>query len=116
MESLGMNVSLEFLQWQSLYEVERPFQIFINIPPNAEDQRSDNLVFHRVPVRLNDVRLNPNKPNIDECGFKYVRHESEFKDFRDRELVTSEYLPECEALLRAQLGDVDEIHFFDWRV
>jgi hypothetical protein len=116
MADLSTQVSLEFLQWQSLYEIERPFQILINIPIDAEDQRTDNLVFHRVPVSVHNVRANLTTFNIDECGFKYVHHQSRVGDLSDRESITSEYLPECEAFLKEHLSDVDEVFFFDWRV
>jgi hypothetical protein len=47
---------LKFLSWQQLYETEKPFQIFINIPTHVKDQRTTNLVYEDVEVQIEDVQ------------------------------------------------------------
>jgi hypothetical protein len=111
-----LTATLKFLSWQPLYETEKPFQIFMNIPPDVPDQRTTNLVFGDHQVEIRDVR-NRNLPSsIDEMGFIYRQHETSITDFTSREVVEREYLPEVEGLLRRELEGVDKVFFFDWRV
>lgn len=111
-----VTATLKFLKWQSLYELEKPFQIFINIPPEASDQRTTNLVYEDVTLPIKDVRGLKSQPNLDENGFMYCQHRTEFKDFNSREAVDKFYLPEIEQLLRKETEGVDRVFFFDWRV
>ena len=53
----ALTITLKFLLWQPLYATEKPFQIFINIPPDAPDVRDTNLVFENVDLPVQDVRL-----------------------------------------------------------
>lgn len=107
---------LNFLQWQKLYEEEKPFQIFINIPEDAEDQRTTNLVFEKVSLQIHDVRGRSNEFSLDTNGFMYRRHTTEITSFSDRQSIDEDYLPEIEALLRQEVEGADRIFFFDWRV
>lgn len=113
-----LSVNLKFLQWQPLYETEKPFQLFVNIPPEAADQRTTNLVFEDVTLPIQDVRELDNDWSIDEKGFVYRRHASKatLEDFASRTAVEEIYLPEVEELLRSELEGVDRVFFFDWRV
>ena len=52
----SLTITLKFLLWQPLYATEKPFQIFINIPPNATDARDTNLVFENVALPVQDIR------------------------------------------------------------
>ena len=114
--SQDLTINLQFLEWQKLYEIEKPFQIFINVPKDAEDPRDTNLVFNSVDVKVHDVRGHLNKYTLDDHGFMYRQHSTVVADFTDRNDVVNNYLPEVEALLRRELDDVDRIFFFDWRV
>jgi hypothetical protein len=109
-------VSLKFLQWQSLYEVEKPFQIFINIPDHVEDKRTTNLVFEDIQLKVKDVRDNATEFSLDQHGFMYRNHETTLRDVTNRKHVEETYLPEVESLLRQEADGVDEVFFFDWRV
>lgn len=111
-----LQIDLMFLQWQRLYEIEKPFQIFINIPKDAQDQRDTNLVFGKVPCMIQDIRNAAYEPSLDETGFIYRRHTTNTIDFTNRTIVDQDYLPEIEKLLRCELDDVDRVFFFDWRV
>ena len=116
MTSQELDITLKFLQWQTLYEVEKPFQIFINIPKDAEDPRDTNLVFETVDLKAEDVRTLPMELSLDANGFVYRKNVTEVTDFTDKYVVERDYLPEIETLLRNELDGIDRVFFFDWRV
>ena len=116
MASGDLRVSLSFLHWQDLYETEKPFQIFINIPEDAEDQRDTNLVFKQVCLSVHDVRYHPTEFSLDATGFMYCHHTARTTNFTSRENIEKSYLPEIEELLKREVDGVDRIFFFDWRV
>ena len=115
-EPQHLTFTLQFLEWQGLYEIEKPFQIFINVPKDAEDPRDTNLVFKSVDVKVHDVRGHLDKYTLDDHGFMYRQHSTVVSDFANRNDVVNSYLPEVEALLRRELDGVDRVFFFDWRV
>jgi hypothetical protein len=112
----GIKVSLKFLKWQELYEVEKPFQIFIDIPKDAKDQRDTNLVFETVDIDASNVRDCLQDLSIDTHGFMYRSRPTTFTDFTNKPAVEALYLPEVEKILREELDNVDRVFFFDWRV
>lgn len=112
----NVQASLSFLHWQDLYEREKPFQIFIDIPEDAEDQRDSNLVFKQERLTIFDIRELATNFSLDDTGFIYRRHEMRHVDFSSRKAVDQSYLPEVEQLLRKELEGVDRVFIFDWRV
>jgi hypothetical protein len=108
--------SLKFLQWQPLYEKEKPFQIFINIPDHVKDRRTTNLVFEDQLVKIEDVRSRLEEFTLDNNGFVFCHRPTTFSHFNDRKSVEEFYLPEVESLLRQEVDGADEVFFFDWRV
>jgi hypothetical protein len=109
---------LKFLTWQPLYATEKPFQIFMNIPPHIPDQRTTNLVFSDHVVPICDIRGRPPLKSIDEKGFVFRKHRTAIpvEGFLSRDTVETRYLPEVEQLLRREVDGVDRVFFFDWRV
>ncbi|EXJ74854.1 uncharacterized protein A1O5_01550 [Cladophialophora psammophila CBS 110553] len=108
---------LKFLKWLPLYETEKPFQVFINVPEDAQDQRTTNLAFHNVEVHILDVRnFPPHYFSLNEQGFMYRLQKFDPTHIADRKKVEELYLPEMEALLKAEVEDVDRVFFFDWRL
>ncbi|KAI3159043.1 hypothetical protein DTO046C5_7153 [Penicillium roqueforti] len=108
-----------YLKWQELYKVEKPFQVLIDLPEDAELKRQTNMEFEDgSEVTITDIRAVQSRPQIDTHGFTYAYHDSSLTEdqFLDKVNVESIYLPECEALLRSSLDGVDEIHFFNWLV
>lgn len=106
-----------FLKWQKLYNVERPFQILIDLPKDVELKQTTNMEFEEGPeVTIMDVRAVEICPQIDTHGFTYASHDSSLTGdhLLDKANIESIYLPECEALLRNTLDGVDEVHFFNW--
>lgn len=116
MTSRDAEAALSFLHWQDLYESEKPFQIFINIPEDAEDQRDTNLVFKRVCLAIRDVRGLSIELSLDTNGFIYRQHTMKTTDCPNREDVQQSYLPEVEELLKREVEGADRVFFFDWRV
>ena len=116
MASGNVQVSLSFLHWQDLYEREKPFQIFTNIPEDAEDQRDTNLVFKRECVSVYDVRGLLRNTSLDTNGFIFRKHTLKNGNFHDRNSIEQNYLPEIETLLKSEVDGADRIFFFDWRV
>jgi hypothetical protein len=114
--TLPVRAELKFLKWQQLYESEKPFQIFINIPNNAKDRRTTNLNFENVQVELTDARTLSAQLSLDKHGFIYRNHEIAPLDYTNRKEVECTYLPELETLLKTELDGVDQVFFFDWRV
>ena len=118
----AITTPLKFLKWQTLYETEKPFQIFINIPPDAPDQRTTNLVYEDVATTITDVRSLPEeeRPGLDRMGFKYVKDKLEgVVDWENSESVERGYLPGVERLVRRELGMEGKggrVEIFDWRV
>lgn len=111
--------AFHFLKWQELYETEKPFQIYIDIPKDAPDQRSDNLVFEQgQETVVRNVRGNENAFGLDSHGFMYVKSDSKLPStqFYDRRSIEETYLPECEALIMKHVPNVDRLCIFDWRV
>ena len=116
MSTSELDITLKFLDWQELYSNEKPFQIFIDIPDDAVDQRGSNLVFKDIQVPLKDVRTMPDHFSLDDNGFIYRKHKTNISDLADRETVETIYLPEVESILRKEMEGVDRVFFFDWRV
>lgn len=129
--------TLRYLQWQELYETEKPFQIFLNIPPDAKDQRESNLVFEDVQQEVRNIRNDKHTFLLDKNGFQFEEFDVGPKeiDIKNREAVEAKYLPKVEKLIKEKVKDVDQVcvpvyncvaipvtdskiqvFIFDWRV
>jgi hypothetical protein len=111
--------TFKFLEWQDIYESERPYQILTAIPEEAPEQRRSNLKFQDGPPQeVVDIRDIEAQYSLDENGFQYITHHSALSpaDFEDKAIVGKKYFEECEQILRKHLEDVTEVFFFDWRV
>jgi hypothetical protein len=108
-----------YIEWQDLYNVEKPFQILIDIPKDSPDQRKENLVFKDGEEEIvYNVRTTTEEYSLDKHGFTFVKHVSQLHgpDFFQRELVDSVFLSECESLIKETLTGVDRIYFYNWLV
>jgi hypothetical protein len=109
--------TLKYLKWVPLYEKEKPFQIFVPLPPGVEDDRTDNLVFETEKEQdVLDARGQEHTFTLNRNGFQYVKHETKVDVFDTKEKVEDIYLPELTELLKTQLEDVHRVVFFNWRV
>jgi hypothetical protein len=106
----------KFLQWHDLYEREKPFHIFVEVPPHAKDQRRTNLIYEDREIIFHDVRGREPAYNLNEHGFAFHKQKILFEDFENAPAVQSEYLPEMERILKEEVDGVDKVFIFDWRV
>lgn len=108
----------KYLQWQSLYEIEKPFEILIDIPSTASDQRRSNLVFglSSRKQKIQSVRNRETYFRLDTHGFAFRKHETKFTDWTDRDAVEKTYIPEMELLLKREVKGADRVFTYDWRV
>jgi len=108
--------NISFIKWQELYEHEKPFQTFLDPPRNAKDQRTTNLVFEEKKILFHDVRGEEDTFSLDDHAFAFRNHDLRFEDFENLEAVEQEYLPEVEAIIKAEVEGSDKVFIFDWRV
>ncbi|KAI0813888.1 hypothetical protein GGR55DRAFT_484374 [Xylaria sp. FL0064] len=106
---------VRFLQWSSLYEKERPFQIFTDLLPESKDQRTTNLAWDERQIDVYDFRVNSNQFQLDSHGFT-TRRLPGFSELLDREVITTQYLPAVKNMLQSQLQDVGTVFVYDWRI
>ncbi|OTA96831.1 hypothetical protein M434DRAFT_392516 [Hypoxylon sp. CO27-5] len=107
--------SIQFLKWSPLYEKERPFQIFMDILPDAQDRRKTNLVWDEKDVLVEDFRERADDFQIDTHGFT-TRRLPGFTELSDKDVIQTEYIPAVKKMLQESLQDVGTVFVFDWRV
>ncbi len=116
MSTTEVETQLEYLRWIPLYEKEKPFKLFLNIPADAKDKRESNLVFDKGKQIIRDIRGDESRFNLDDHGFCFRNHKSAVDDLRNHDIIENEYLFECEQLLKDEVDNVDRVVIFDWRV
>ena len=112
------HATINYLDWQELYETEKPFQLFsASAEADSPIQRSTNLVFKEGDLeRIYDLRGAESTCSLDTQGFSFLKHKTQVRDFGRRENVEETYLSEVEELLRHEIDGIDQVYFFDWRV
>lgn len=114
--------TFEFIQWQSSYEKQKPYEILIPLSSLAGDASTvprSNLVFEPRSLPVRDVRGREDAFDLDTHGFQFVRRATIVEDLKDRVAVKEQYVPEIEDFLRRHLslGDQPVRTFgFDLRV
>jgi len=106
-----------YVEWQDLYKDEKPFQILIDLPGEATNKRTTNLVFSKgIEENIQDVREQLSKFDLDIHGFVHRNHPTRLKmeDFADKAKVENIFLPECEAILKDVMDGVDQVYFYNW--
>ncbi|CAJ2507837.1 Uu.00g090230.m01.CDS01 [Anthostomella pinea] len=85
---------------------------------DAQDKRATNLAWQVLPKTIHDVRGHVSSFSLDANEFAFRNHHSVLGDFLDisKDVVTSKYLPDVENISTEELGTVDKVFFFDWRV
>lgn len=107
--------SVQFLKWTSLYESERPFQIFGDILQESADQRKTNLIWEDKNIQVQDIRDNAHNFGLDSHGFTICRC-PRFAELPDTDAVTGEYIPAIKKMLKTELKEVGTVFVYDWRV
>jgi hypothetical protein len=106
-----------YLEWQVLYEKEKPFEIFIQIPEDAEDKRWTNQFFKQGPRQhIRDLRGNEDSVSLDQNGFEYRKHAFKFTDCDNNDAIAQEYLPEVERFIMDEVEGAERVHIFNWEV
>lgn len=111
--------NLEFLQWQDLYEKEKPYELFIDLPDElATKLKQTNCKFTKVDHTIHDVRGIEDTLSLDANGFIFRKYPTILSetDLLSRDSVDRVYLPEVESILRKEVVGVDRVFFFDWRL
>jgi hypothetical protein len=112
--------TFNYMKWNSeLYETESPFQILIDIPKDAPDQRTTNVEFETGPPEtITDVRTTLDSWSIDQHGFQYSPMNTGLsaQRFSDPDYVKEKYLPQCVSLIKKALPGAERVHFFGWRL
>ena len=118
MNSGDVDVDLTYLQRLELYQHEKPFEIFMDIPDDAPDQRAKNTQFEPRNQTIRDIRGLTDQFSLDEHGFaiRPLAVDLEPQDITTRLDVEQNYLPEVERFIRKEVDGVDQVFFFDWRV
>ncbi|TPX12368.1 uncharacterized protein E0L32_007015 [Thyridium curvatum] len=113
-----ITATMSFLERLELDQREKPFQLFVNLPPDAKDDRQSNLIFEDVSVKLRDIRKRDVPPSLDDQGFTVRNFVSsvEYKDINRREVVERDYYAEMEALPKEEDPSIHQVFFFDWQV
>ncbi|KAJ5679789.1 methyltransferase CmcJ [Penicillium macrosclerotiorum] len=113
-----MHATLQYLKKLPIYDEEKPFRIFTNLPPDALDQRYSNLEFEKKEVTIHDIRDQIPAPTLDGRGFE-VREWPSSLDVHtiwNKDDVENVYLPELETMLRKKDPSIHRVFFFDWRI
>lgn len=115
---LEENATLQYLKWQELYKIEKPYQLFSTVSKQELPLRgATNLEWTKGDVEIiHDVRGMVSQFTLDRNGFAFREAPTNFRDFGSTEQIERSYLPEVEDILRREVEGVDQIHFFDWRI
>ena len=98
---------LAYIDWQDVYDVEKPYQIFSTLSSDLSDLSSTNLVFKDGELEdMHDVRGRESDFVLDKQGFQFCKHKLNVLDLISPKAVEEAYLPQMEVLLRQTLGDV----------
>ncbi|KAI1123778.1 hypothetical protein F5Y10DRAFT_251170 [Nemania abortiva] len=117
METQGIDeqARLIYLQWQDLYNKEKPFQVFANVPEGS-NERLTNLVFAPgPPTTIHDLRGKEETFTLDENGFKVVQDKMPVSfDLNSRESIKNDVIPYLEDLIRRDVEGADFVRCIDW--
>lgn len=112
----SITAPVKFLKWQDLYRHEKPFELFVDLPKESQDQRRTNIVLEEKDVLFQDVRGKHHDFDLDHHAFMFTLHRSSLTDYAIREEVEKIYLPEVENLIKSTVEGADKVTIFDWRV
>ena len=115
-----MTAKVEYLKRLPLYEHEKPFRVYYEIPKSSPDQRRTNLEFEEKEVPIQDLRESSSLDfySLDKHGFAIRNFETSLPahSFTDRSVVEKSFLPEVEKVIRSEIANITAVYFFDWRV
>jgi hypothetical protein len=105
---------LYYLADLPIYKTNKPVQI---VPGFADFEHTSNVKLEPGPEEtINDVRGRESEFTLERNGFQYLHAPTRIEDFASKDALETDYLKECERLLRREVPGVDEVVFFDARV
>lgn len=117
MASLDEKVELRFLQWQSLYKNEKPFEIVTETVQGTENRRTNLLFGTNGEQTITDIRgREEDRFALDSHGFVYRSKPCPFDGYEDKQRILEEYLPWAESIIKQEVGNNGRVFIFDWRV
>jgi hypothetical protein len=110
-------IKLEYLQKLPLYEKEKPFRVYYEIPDSATDRRKTNLEFEAKELIIEDIRLKSLNFTLDDHAFAIRKLNTTLHSdaFTNKSIVEKSFLPEVERLIKSEIPGAS-VYFFDWRV
>ncbi|KAL9026671.1 MAG: hypothetical protein Q9196_004694 [Gyalolechia fulgens] len=113
----SISTTFQYLAWQKLYETEKPFKLFVDLPAHVSDQRRTNLEFRSKDAEdIIDVRGYEASFSLDIHGFQFIKHTTSVEDFHDLTEVQEKYFKEVAEIIRDNVEDVERVVIFDWRL
>jgi hypothetical protein len=113
----SVQAEFSYLEWQQLYDTEKPFELFVNLSADTSDHRRTNLVFKKhEPEIMADVRGRQDVYQLDTHGFKFATHPTKVIDFSDVTNVEQDYFAETVELIKLEVEGADKVVIFDWMV
>jgi hypothetical protein len=126
---MDIETKLKYLEWQPSYNHTRPYRIaqFGRKRKNQDENKPHNLVFREgdAAETIRDIRgINEGEKHhgftLETNGFVYRRYPpllfANPKDFETPEHIQNVFLPNCEAILKNEIEEVDQVFIFDWKV
>ncbi|KAG6356395.1 hypothetical protein INS49_015783 [Diaporthe citri] len=107
--------SVQFLKWTSLYDTEKPFQIFGDLMTESVDHRKTNLTWEEKEIAVQDLQGDAHSFGLDSRDFTMCRL-PELTELSDGEIIAGKYIPAIKRMLKAELEDVGTVFVFDWRI
>jgi len=110
--------TFHYLKWRDLYKDEKPYEIFMDLPPDLADAPRTNLIFEPSPKQtVHDARGQEDDFNLDTHGFTWIKHQFDgMEHLKKEEYIEEYYLPEMERFIKQEVDGADQVYIFDWRL
>jgi hypothetical protein len=110
---------LSYLQWQDLYQTEKPFQLFAQVSEDQAGQKPKmgNLIFAPGPREImHDLRGRESNFTLDSSGFAVRQQKMPQVDLSTTEGIQEGLLPIMTDFMKQEVEGADFVLPFDWSV
>ena len=105
---------LKYAKDLDLYKTVKPYSILTHF---EDGMTVTNLEWETTePEEIYNIRGCEQAFTLDDHGFAFLNHQTEFSDWLNRQAVEEQYLPQVVDLIKRQVDGADEVEVFDWRV